>query len=75
VEPFEVRIGDSKALIEIDDPDSGNWKGMVIEGAALDVGEVIVHLLEKSQERVSRARVVVTGPYLPTELDGLEAFH
>jgi hypothetical protein len=75
VEPFEVRIGDSKALIEIDHPDSGNWKGAVIEGVALDEGEVIVHLLEEGQERQSRARVVVTGPYLPVELIGLEAFH
>lgn len=75
MEPFEARIGDSKALIEIDDPDSGNWKGAVIEGAALGKGEVLVHLLEKDRQRVSRARVVVTGPYLPPELDGLEAFH
>ncbi len=70
-----MRIGDSKALVEIDDPGSGGWKGAVIEGAALDEGEVIVHLLEEGRQRVSRARVVVTGPYLPIELEGLEAFH
>jgi hypothetical protein len=75
VEPFEVRIAGATVLVEIDDPDRPNWKGAVVEGAALDQGEVTVSLSGPDGERTSRARVVTTGPYEPPVLEGLEAFH
>jgi hypothetical protein len=75
MEPFEVHIAGSTVLLEIDDPESPNWKGAVIEGAALEGDEVTVRLPGSNGERTSRARVVRTGPYEPPVLEGLEAFH
>jgi hypothetical protein len=75
MEPFEVRIGEAKALVEIDDLESPSWKGAVVDGPALDEGEVTVHLVADGQERSSRAHVVATGAYEPQVLEGLEGFH
>ncbi len=70
-----MQIAGATVLVEIDDPDSPNWKGAVVEGAALEGGEVTVHLQGRDGERTSRARVITTGPYEPPVLEGLEAFH
>jgi hypothetical protein len=76
MEPYEVHIAGATVLVEIDDPGSPNWKGTVIEGAALDRGEVTVSMPGGNGERTSRARVITTGAgYEPIVLEGLEAFH
>lgn len=74
MEPVEVRIGEEKALVEIDDLASPTWRGAVIEGPSLEEGEVIVSVFDGGVERTSRARVVSTGPYEPVVLEGLHAF-
>lgn len=75
MEPFEVTISGATVLLEIDDPDRADWKGAVVEGGALEEGEVTVTLSGPDGQRTSRARVVTTGPYEPPVLEGLEAFH